>query len=313
LKFNFPAKKLHKRLIQLGATPIVDRGDGDDQHYLGVDGALDPWLDKWWKVVLKLYPLPAGLEIIPDTVLPSSTYEINVLEGEQSEPPPKGSQMAIVRENSRITAASHFQDVRFLDFQVSSNCEYQPGDSMQLYPRNDPQKVDMVLKELRWDDIADKPIQFVPTGTEVASVTYRRPISLRQLLERHLDVFGRPRRYFFRLLSFFATNEQHAEKLLEFSSAEGQNDLYAYAHKTKRTIFEVLQDFSSVKIPLKYLPDLIPPMRPRQFSISSCKQKHGDAIQLTVAIIEYQTSLKEVRRGTCTSWMKTLEPGGLFD
>jgi sulfite reductase alpha subunit-like flavoprotein len=311
LKFNFPAKKLHKRLIQLGATPIVERGDGDDQHYLGVDGALDPWLENWWRAVMKLYPIPAGLDIIPDTVLPQSSYEINVLNGSQPEFKPKGSQIAIVRENRRMTSESHFQDVRFFDFQVSSNCEYQPGDSMQLYPRNDPAKVQLVLKELGWEDIADKPIQFTPNSIEVASTIYQEPVSLRKLLEMHLDIFGKPRRYFFRLLSFFATNEQHAEKLMEFASAEGQNDLYAYAHKTKRTIFEVLQDFSSVKIPLKYLPDLIPAMRPRQFSISSCKQTHGDSIQLTVAVVEYKTSLKELRHGVCTYWMKDLQPGGL--
>jgi sulfite reductase alpha subunit-like flavoprotein len=34
-RFNTPAKKLYKRLIQLSAVPILDRGDGDDQHDLG--------------------------------------------------------------------------------------------------------------------------------------------------------------------------------------------------------------------------------------------------------------------------------------
>ncbi|RKO83046.1 flavo protein-like protein [Blyttiomyces helicus] len=34
-KYNFPSKKLHKRLLQLGASAIVPLGEGDDQHYLG--------------------------------------------------------------------------------------------------------------------------------------------------------------------------------------------------------------------------------------------------------------------------------------
>jgi sulfite reductase alpha subunit-like flavoprotein len=164
---------------------------------------------------------------------------------------------------------------------------------------------------LGWSDIADDPILFESTSKNIPAL-YSQPISLRTLFERHLDIFGRPRRYFFQLLSFFATNEQHAEKLVEFGTTEGQTDLYAYAHKPRRTIFEVLQDFTSVKIPIKYLPDLIPPMRPRQFSISSCKQVHGDSIHLAVAIVHYKSSLQEPRVGVCTDWMKTLRSGGTF-
>lgn len=34
-KFNYPAKKLFRRLGQLGAQAACPRGDGDDQHFLG--------------------------------------------------------------------------------------------------------------------------------------------------------------------------------------------------------------------------------------------------------------------------------------
>jgi sulfite reductase alpha subunit-like flavoprotein len=138
-------------------------------------------------------------------------------------------------------------------------------------------------------------------------------MTLRQLFENHLDIFGRPRRYFFQLLSFFATNDQHREKLLgtylliEFASAEGQNDLYAYSHKTKRTTFEVLEDFNSVRVPLKYLLDLVPLMRPRYFSISSSYAIDHNNLQLTVAIVNYKTILQERRVGVCTDWMSQLK------
>ena len=34
-RFNFVAKKLHKRLQQLGSTGLVDTGLADDMHDLG--------------------------------------------------------------------------------------------------------------------------------------------------------------------------------------------------------------------------------------------------------------------------------------
>lgn len=60
-KFNFVAKRLHKRLIQLGANPILPVGLCDDQHDLGVGAVLFPWLNDYWKNLLELKPLPVGL------------------------------------------------------------------------------------------------------------------------------------------------------------------------------------------------------------------------------------------------------------
>jgi sulfite reductase alpha subunit-like flavoprotein len=125
-----------------------------------------------------------------------------------------------------------------------------------------------------------------------------------------LDIFGRPRRYFFHLLSFFALDELHAEKLREFATTEGQNDLYTYAHSMKRTTFEVLQDFTSVKVPLKYLLDLIPVIRPRSFSISSNFRLDQSKIQLLVAVVNFKTKMQKPRVGVCTDWMRTLNIGG---
>ena len=45
-KFNYCGKKLQRRLHQLGAHQFSDTGLADDQHPLGLDGALDPWLDQ---------------------------------------------------------------------------------------------------------------------------------------------------------------------------------------------------------------------------------------------------------------------------
>lgn len=47
-------------------------------------------------------------------------------------------------------------------------------------------------------------------------------LTLRKMFENYLDIFSTPRRSFFEFLSFFTTNEDHAEKLKEFCSAEGQ-------------------------------------------------------------------------------------------
>ena len=80
-----------------------------------------------------------------------------------------------------------------------------------------------------------------------------------------------PRRYFFHVLSNFTTSDLEKEKLIEFSTPEGQEELYNYANRPRRTVLEVLQDFpqATANIPLEYMFELFQPIRPRAFSIAS--------------------------------------------
>ncbi|KAI9640040.1 NAPDH-dependent diflavin reductase [Ciborinia camelliae] len=73
-KFNFAARKLHKRLEQLGGKEIYPRGEGDEQHEEGVDGTFLSWYIDLRKKLLESYPLPDGLDQIPDGVLLPPKY-----------------------------------------------------------------------------------------------------------------------------------------------------------------------------------------------------------------------------------------------
>ena len=73
-KFNFVSKRLHKRLIQLGAECVVDLGLGDDQHDLGPDAVIDPWLKDFWQRALQLMPMPEGMLPIPSNIRPPPRF-----------------------------------------------------------------------------------------------------------------------------------------------------------------------------------------------------------------------------------------------
>lgn len=118
--------------------------------------------------------------------------------------------------------------------------------------------------------------------------------TLRTIFTRYLDINAVPRYGFFEILHHFAENPKEKERLQEFLDPEeavrcrtfrtlfrpksltsSQEDLYEYAQMVRRTIKEVLEDFRSVHIPLDYIFDVFPPLRPREFSIaSSVKVRH---------------------------------------
>ncbi|ORZ00667.1 hypothetical protein BCR43DRAFT_452752 [Syncephalastrum racemosum] len=321
-KFNYPAKKLYKRLQQLGATMIHTRGDGDDQHYLGLDGALDPWAKAVWDEIMTKYPLPPGQDILPDEVLLDPSFRIQFSEAAQDLPEPaiasdgsiSGQFNMKVMSNDRITAADHFQDVRHLVLESDSDeLSYKPGDIAVITPQNLPEEVDQFLEQMQWSELAHKPLHIQPTAADRKLPPSCPPVTtLHHLVTHYLDVFGVPRRSFFEMLAHFTQDELQTERLREFASSEGQDEMYSYCQRPRRTIAEILFDFKSVKIPFDYLLDLFPVIQPRSFSIASSLKAHPGKIELCIAIVKYKTQLKKIRRGVCTKWIMQLQPGDII-
>lgn len=62
-KFNAAARKLHTRLLQLGAQSFADRCLGDDRSPYGVAGDIDRWSGKVWGALEVSHPPPPGVII----------------------------------------------------------------------------------------------------------------------------------------------------------------------------------------------------------------------------------------------------------
>lgn len=77
-KFSVSARKLHRRLLQLGAVEFYPRGEGDERHDQGIDGTYLPWVFGLHNHLLSEYPLPEGLSPIPPDVQlpPKFTIEL---------------------------------------------------------------------------------------------------------------------------------------------------------------------------------------------------------------------------------------------
>ncbi|XP_018523345.1 NADPH-dependent diflavin oxidoreductase 1 [Lates calcarifer] len=321
-KFNFVAKKLHKRLLQLGASILLPVGLADDQHDLGADAVIDPWLTSFWEKLFALYPSVA--DVIPlreDELLPP-TYTFHFLDDvkeetadrlristdqtvhSQSQPFP-----ARLISNKRVTDLSHFQDVRHIEFDITgSSLEFDAGDVVMMRPCNAPEDIQQFCQLLR----LDPEVRFTLKATDNSAVPARlpQPCTVRHLVERYLDIAAVPRRSFFELLSTFATNELEREKLVEFSSVAGQAELHSYCNLPRRTTLEVLADFPHTTAELKvdYLLDLFPEIQPRSFSIASSLQAHPHRLQILVAVVRYKTKLYKPRRGLCSTWLASLDP-----
>ena len=319
-KFNFVAKRLHKRLVQLSAKPLLNIGLGDDQHDLGPDAVIDPWLADFWQKALSLMPLPEGLTPIPANVTPPPKYNVLRTETLQDQRVQDHTYRAPIIRCERVTSTDHFQDTRLVEFDISGSqiSSYSPGDVCMIQPKNLEENVaqffnlfphlspDLVLKLKQNSDLELLSSSILPPS-----------FTLRQCVENLWDIQAIPGRYFFELMSHFSPQDSEGgklehEKLLELSTAEGQQELYDYCNRPRRNILEVLYDFryTTPQIPLEYLFDLLPVIKPRAFSIASSWDLDPSKIQLLIAVVRYQSKrLKAPRLGLCSNWITRLSPG----
>lgn len=240
--------------------------------------------------------------------------------------------IATVTENSRQTSQAHWQDVRHISLVVDKKLDYQPGDIINIYPKNFPEDVNSLLKLQNWERFADIPLTFIPNATSYHKTFYQdsqfipglckipttNPCTLRSLLLNNLDIAAIPRRYFFDVISKFCSDETHRARLQEFSNPVFTDEFFDFATRPRRSCLEVLQDFPTVQVPFKYVLALFQPLRRRQFSIASggvLKKESGfpseDAVRIDilVAIVKYRTVLKKIRQGVCSRYLSTLKPG----
>lgn len=228
--------------------------------------------------------------------------------------------------NTRVTPESHWQDVRLLTFDIPANMEYRPGDCVTIFPKNFPEDVQTLIDLQGWSHVADMGLDFkaqapdyfaaenlvsLPHGMKTLSVP-----TLRELLTHNLDFTSIPKRNFFNLIANFTDDPMHRERLLDFTNPVFTDEFYDYATRPRRSILEVLQEFSSVRIPWKYAATVFPPIRGRQFSICTGGSQQfnsaGDdkiTLQLLVAIVRYKTVLRKVRQGLCSRYIAGLPPG----
>ncbi|EIW74789.1 riboflavin synthase domain-like protein [Coniophora puteana RWD-64-598 SS2] len=315
-KFCWPAKKLSRRLESLGGREVCARGEGDEQHMLGIDGALDPWIEALLDTLLHLYPLPAGSDKLPSSSKPLPRVSVTDISPQTSvdEPDPvdvdgRYHDAALTR-NERMTSDDWWQDVRHFEFSFKDDIHYRPGDVAVIHPVAEESEVELFLVTMGWASIADELFTIRQVASDQTFPDYVPEVtSLRTLFTRYLDFNAVPRRSFFQLLRHFITDELEMERLDEFCSEELADELYDYTTKVKRTIYEVMTEFRSARVPREYVFDLFPPMRPRQFSIASSVKRHPQEVHLCIAIVRYRTKLKVPRKGVCTSYLANLPVG----
>lgn len=204
--------------------------------------------------------------------------------------------------------------MRLIKFHTNGE-SYGPGDVLVLRPHNLPCQVQAVQNVLKSNGVEILPETIFKISEKNSEMpvpkALRYEVTFRQLCEEYFDLNAIPRRHTFEILAQLTDSEIEKEKCLEFTTADGQEDLYNYCNRPRRNIVEVLQDFphATKNLTKDILFEICNPIKPREFSIASSYKYHPNEVHILIAVVKYKTRLVTERLGLCSNYLADLKPG----
>jgi len=192
-------------------------------------------------------------------------------------------------ENRRLNGPGSDKDTRHLVIDLAgSGIAYGAGDSLGVYPTNDPRAVDAVLRLLGAS--GEEPVQ-LPRDPA--------PVSLREALASRLSLAG-PTRKTVQFLAEKATDVAEHKRLAALLAADATDRLAAYL--AEREFIDLLEEYPSARPTAQELVEQMRRLVPRLYSIASSPRRHRDQVHLLVAVVRYVTN-RRPRLGVCSTFL----------
>jgi sulfite reductase alpha subunit-like flavoprotein/pyruvate/2-oxoacid:ferredoxin oxidoreductase beta subunit/ferredoxin len=298
--FNEVGKRIDERFAELGGQRIQEIGMGDDQEE-------DKWETQWIDWEPNLFGELGTME--PPKELMDATHIIRPNEAHEPVRPsivPPGATVVPLTTNVMITPGG--RDNRHYEFDLKgTNVNYSCGDSLGVYPHNDPKMVEEFL------DTLNLKMDTVLECNDLSGA--RKPplpekVTAGQLFTEVLDIFGKPKRQFYDVLSMAVTDEKERQTLEYWMSKEGKDDFRSNCTDETVTYADLLQMFPSAmpKFDLAYMIDFISPIKPRLYSIASAQETVGEEVHLCIVENDWDTPKGKFQRGACTSYLMRQDP-----
>jgi sulfite reductase (NADPH) flavoprotein alpha-component len=170
-----------------------------------------------------------------------------------------------------------------------SGLDYQVGDALGVFPRNEEALVDELLSHLPFNTKADVA---APDGEE---------IPLREALIRHYDIHTLSNN----LIEKWQANSgsPFLRSLVQANDKQAYQD-FIWGRELIDLVIDYPADFSDAEEFLSVLRKL----QPRLYSISSSPKAHPGEVHLTVGVVKYRSFGRE-RAGVCSSFLARLQAG----
>jgi sulfite reductase (NADPH) flavoprotein alpha-component len=274
--FCHTGKEFDQRLEELGGTRLSQRVDCD----LDYDEPAAEWLEG----VLGGLSEAQGGSAAPTQVTTAQTG--------QSAYSRTNPFKAEVLENLNLNGRGSNKETRHLELSLEgSGLTFEPGDSLGVYPENDPDLVGLLLEEMNWN-----PEESV-TVNKQGEV---RPLKEALISHFEITVLTKP------LLEQAA--KLSANKALQELVAPG-NEEQVKAFLQGHDLLDLVREFGPWNASAQDFISILRKMPARLYSIASSISANPDEVHLTIGAVRYNANGRE-RKGVCSILCaERLQPG----
>ncbi|PTU29729.1 sulfite reductase [NADPH] flavoprotein alpha-component [Bacillus subtilis] len=269
-------KEFDQRLEELGGERISPRVDCD----LDYDEPAAEWLEG----VLKGLNEAGGGSAAP---APAAAAQAGESSYSRTNP-----FRAEVLENLNLNGRGSNKETRHVELSLEgSGLTYEPGDSLGVYPENDPELVELLLKEMNWDP------EEIVTLNKQGDV---RPLKEALISHYEITVLTKP-------LLEQAAQLTGSEELRELLAPGNEENVKAYIEG--RDLLDLVRDYGPFIVSAQQFVSILRKMPARLYSIASSLSANPDEVHLTIGAVRYDAHGRE-RKGVCSILCaERLQPG----
>ncbi|MBL4970452.1 assimilatory sulfite reductase (NADPH) flavoprotein subunit [Bacillus halotolerans] len=199
---------------------------------------------------------------------------------------------AEVLENLNLNGRGSNKETRHVELSLEgSGLTYEPGDSLGVYPENDPVLVDLLLQEMNWDP------EEIVTLNKQGDV---RPLKEALISHYEITVLTKP-------LLEQAAHLTGSEELRELLAPGNEGKVKAYIEG--RDLLDLIRDYGPFSVTAQEFVSILRKMPARLYSIASSLSANPDEVHLTIGAVRYDAHGRE-RKGVCSILCaERLQPG----
>ncbi|MED4648709.1 bifunctional P-450/NADPH--P450 reductase [Bacillus inaquosorum] len=274
--YQYVPRFIDEQLAEKGATRFSKRGEGDVSG--DFEGQLDEWKKSMWADAIKAF----GLELNENADKERSTLSLQFVRGLGESPLARSYEAAhaSIAENRELQSADSDRSTRHIEIALPPDVEYREGDHLGVLPRNSQTNVSRILH--RFGLKGTDQVTLSASGRSAGHLPLGRPVSLQDLLSYSVEVQEAATRAQIRELAAFTVCPPHKREL-EDLTAEG---VYQEQILKKRiSMLDLLEKYEACDMPFERFLELLRPLKPRYYSISSSSRVNPEQASITVGVV----------------------------
>lgn len=318
-RYQAAAKWVEKRMLELGAQEIVERGEGDDNG--DIETNFEEWVDTLFPKLQELDDTsPASenkdvgartatataveeeklfsLKVLPRTdvkqLAASRPFDpTRAVDIRNPYPAPLLRKVELHTQTS-TRSCKHIE----LDISDAPNMRYLTGDYLGVFPRNHPELVAQYAERLGLP--LDTVMDFNVRPDTKVTLPFVTPCTLDTYLAHYADLSAPLKKAHLSSLLPFVARPAEKEQL---ESVIADNEVVKRMVDEEQILLDVMNRYASIDVPLGGFVELAPPLQPRYYSISSSDRVHPQHIHLTVGLTQHKTRAGRLHRGVCSDYL----------